>query len=335
MKRIYSLLIAVLCVVALTMPAKAWPVNPFLDVTGQIAGGKVEKYVFWTKYWYAMSNAPHAMPYYVVNSNIVSYTNTAVSRWNAIKPDNTDNMYRVFDPLVASIFFEWAVCPTSSTALGCISPTEWISLSGPSDVRTYYKASVYIKPWEAGGPYYYTATMHGILGHEIGHLLGLAHYYSWWDGCNPDYFTVMDGAHLNGNYWEMCDDDEPNAWDEARWDEYHFNRWYEFDYQAQYGDGTVVTYWRDRGWNDYKARSEWRWSNTSNGYFEKFADFQHINYNGSHIEVPPASGWRVNMWLNPQYYGLHNKWLKVCSFAIWNWQHESAEQCSPPFFYYY
>lgn len=333
MKRICSLFLAVAFALSVTLPTYAQVA--FRDVDKQDGGhAGVEHYVFWKTYYYALEENTNKAINYYTPSVLYNYVTTAVGRWNAVKPNHAYNMNPVSTSDMADMRFVYSACPTSASALGCNSVSQWLAMASHS-VSVWYKTTIYIKPSAPNGPYWYTSTLNAAVGHEIGHSLGLADMYNLWDGCDPNVFTMMDGANTVNNYYVACDSESPTQWDIDRWSDYHFTRYHTYDTYNLWGDGTVITYWKDEAWNDYMLQTHWYWGNGAGGTFTWFAQSGHINYNGSHYTVPPASAWRPNAWLNPGDYNVHTKYLKVCTYAVFDWGAVGPERCSPSFFYPY
>jgi len=333
MKRLHSILIAVVFTLAVVLPASAQ--IAYRDVNGQDGTHTgVEHYVFWKEYYFAMEqNTNKAISYYTP-SILYNYVTTAVGRWNAVKPINAYNMNPVSTSDMADLRFVYSACPTAASALGCNSVSQYLAMSSQS-VYVWYKSTIYVKPSAPNGPYYYTSTVNAIVGHEIGHSWGLGDMYNLWSGCDPNVYTIMDGAYQSGNYYVPCDSESPTSWDIDRWSDYHFTRYYTYDNYNMWGDGTVITLWKDEAWNDYMSQVHWYWGNSTNGTFTWFAQSAHTNYNGSHYTVPPASAWRHNVWINPGFYGVHTKYVKVCTYPVFDWAYVGTERCSPPIFYPY
>jgi hypothetical protein len=311
----------------------AFAQDPYMDTTMQQSSNSgVEHFVFWKEYFYAMDSGTSKGISYFADSSLTSYASNAAGRWNAVKPNRNDNMYSVPVESNADMIVKYASCPNNANFLGCFTIQSYYNLSSHS-VKVWRLSKIYIKIGQSGANWT-TSSLTGAIGHEMGHAYGLGEQYIS-PYCNGSRFSLMDGAYVNGSgFITLCDTEYPAAWDVDRWREYKLSFGYTFDYYNTWGDGTAITYWKDRVWNDHQLEAHWYWGNGANGPWNYIGRSNHVNNNGSHENVSPAYAWRINAWINPGFYGVHNKYLQVCAFPLYNWVDVGPIGCTV-FFYPY
>jgi hypothetical protein len=328
--RFLSLLLALMVSAASIVPVFAQ--NPYMDTERQLSSPSgVEHFVYWREYYYATTPGLKGIPYYP-DSVLASYAATAAARWNASRPSGNESMYALTTSDNADMLIKYASCPGSPSSFACFSIDSFFNFD-TRNVYIWYKATMWVKIGVSGANWS-TSSLNGTIAHEMGHAYGL--YDQYVNGaCNPNRFSIMDGAYIAANgFITLCDTEHLQQWDIDRWREYKLTSVYNFDYYNNWGDGTTTTYWRDRIWNDYVLDAKWYWSNSNNGPWYYVTATTHANYNGSHQNVVQAAGWRTLAWVNLAYYGVHNKYVKVCARAIYSDTIYGSDTCTS-FFYPY
>ena len=340
MRYIYSAFFAIVFAALIAAPASAQ--DAYMDLQYQISNnGRIEHYVFWKEYKNAMdsNNSSRAMAWWG-DSNVLADATTAAYRMNQAKPLRNVDMYNVpTNPDAADLQIRQGGCPGIPNALGCFSVDLWYNMSTHS-VYTWQKATIWIKPSVSGVAEWTTDSRVAAIEHEIGHAYGLGEQYLW-SGCNANVLAIMDGGGINPTTHKIyhCDGIAyPQSWDMSRWSEYKHSGYYLYSYNSMWGDGTVVTYWIDRFWNDYMTEVDWQWGNSASGPWTAFVRTSHVGFNGSHSSVSDANGLRINAWVNPGFYGIHQKYLRVCARAVLNYidvQPWQSDHCTSIGFYPY
>ena len=77
----------------------------------------------------------------------------------------------------------------------------------------------------------------------------------------------------------------------------------------------------------------WKWGNTTSGPWYQFAQINNIGENGSHFSVVDRTLIADSY---PNSYGIHNKYIKVCTVPMFNHLgNMGTVMCAPVFWYPY
>lgn len=141
----------------------------------------------------------------------------------------------------------------------------------------------------------------------------------------------MDAFYLSSGVRVPCDTYNLTLTDISNWSSYKNKNDYVLDNAYIWGDGTVITEWKDKAWSDFYIR----------GAFQKWTGSAWVNivlttgtgWNGSHNDVSQASTWRVSVWSNLSFYGIANQTVRVCAAPIYNYLQAGNWVCTDPFTY--
>lgn len=334
MKKIIST-IALVAVLVGILPASAYAGPTWIDKDGQVNNTPWEHYVFWKTYYYAFTPDDAVIKKgmrWNADSLIWSYTYNAMATWNASRPAGMSAM--VEEPVTsnADLTLFYSQCPGWPTAAGCWSISSWY-LVGAWNAHFWKKSKIYMRY----GYEWTTASLTGILRHEIGHALGFADQYTNWLGCNGSYYGLMDTGYIDAQgYWANCDVTVPTAAEITLWQNFWLTGWYDLYSQTLLSNGKLVLAWEDESWNDFTQHVIYQKADSQNGTYTQFTESSHIANNGSHNDVTWPYVYYLVDEIYPYQLGVNNKWIKVCREPKFNYLGYIGNlTCGPPIYYHY
>lgn len=343
MKHLYSLFLAFFLTGVLFSTAAAQ--TNYGDTQFQISGnGYIEHYIFWKEYKNAMNSSEGARRLtWWADANMNYYASISVNSINQVRPPQNAAMSNLpMGSETADLKIRQGLCPVfPEDTLGCMDVTLWYNNN--FQVRSWRTADIWIRPNTPGTAVWTSESRVAVIAHEIMHVYGAGEQYNLSDGsCNSSVFSLMDGVniHPTTKVISHCDNiTVPAGLDVTNWHGYKIGGYYVYDTVGTWGDGTVTIYLYDHFWNDFQVEVDWQWGNSGpTGVWFPFRRQSYSNFNGSHSTVPGANSLRAMAWENPGFYGVHNKHLRVCYRAIYNYaevQPFDGSQCTYLGFYPY
>lgn len=288
--------------------------NPYVDtVIQQSTPAGVEHNSFWKEYLYAMTpNPPSGIKYYAVPT-LATPAAIAAGYVNSAKPASVANMVSVPDSQTSDIQVRSGTCPAMPSALGCFLINQWYNMSTHT-VKTWQLVTIWIKPDVPGVSSWNASSLSTVIAHEFMHGHGLADQYAP-NSCNNGVYTLMDAFWNNGGVRTHCDTNSLTQWDIDRWSDYKKTADYSHLYAYIWGDGSVITRWRDNAWTDFYIRGAFQVYNGQ--YWQNVAQTTGVGWNGSHANVGEASNWEISVWENLSFYGVANQTVRVCAVPIY------------------
>ncbi len=334
MKRFVGFLVgglALALTVALFGTALAQVQPPYFDTVGQwTTPAGIEHNQFWKEYSYSMTPTPASGILVYATPALASAASTAVADLNSSRPPAVRPMSVVGYYEGSDVKINWANCPADQYALGCVLIDEWSNMS-THNVYTWKRATAYIRPNLLGSSWT-SQSLAAVIGHELLHLHGLNDQYGSGGTCNSSVISQMDKFYNSYGNLVPCDYYFPASFDIYNWAEYKNTSRYDRNNEYVWGDGAVISYWQDYAWSDYWIRTAYqKWNGSA---WVNIVIANGTATNGSHREVPGATGWLVGQGFNLAWYGVQNQIVRVCAVPIYNYVQVGAfYTCSPEFWY--